>query len=218
MIGPGCQDQYLVIVSVPGGSSIAVVCGSVVHITNAYSPFAVMPGDQGADWKLANVDPTGHNSALKIGALDGLGTTCSAFPEGAVTSNNPEPTTAEATAWRQKVGRLRFRQVTLVVAACITDCRLITKMLKRFNDSEQGQTNQTGSALLTRRYPCLRFWDREAGVASTRPGALQARVQRRFGNVRVATDGGGVAVPRRFADEVIVNEKDRHVIAAAILP
>ena len=53
-------------------------------------------------------------------------------------------------------------------------------------------------------------------VTADLPDLDEARVQRRFANVRVATDGHGIAVPRRFVDEEIVNEKDRHVVAAAI--
>jgi hypothetical protein len=53
-------------------------------------------------------------------------------------------------------------------------------------------------------------------VIADLPDLDEARVQRRFANVRVATDGHGIAIPRRFVDEVIVNEKDRHVVAAAI--
>ena len=53
-------------------------------------------------------------------------------------------------------------------------------------------------------------------VIADLPDLDEARVQRRFANVRVATDGHGIAVPRRFVDAVIVNEKDRHVVAAAI--
>ena len=53
-------------------------------------------------------------------------------------------------------------------------------------------------------------------VIADLPDLDAARVQRRFANVRVATDGHGIAIPRRFVDEVIVNEKDRHVVAAAI--
>ena len=53
-------------------------------------------------------------------------------------------------------------------------------------------------------------------VIADLPDLDEARVQRRFANVRVATDGHGIVVPRRFVDEVIVNEKDRHVVAAAI--
>ena len=53
-------------------------------------------------------------------------------------------------------------------------------------------------------------------VIADLPDLDEARVQRRFANVRVATDGHGIAVPRRFVAEEIVNEKDRHVVAAAI--
>ena len=53
-------------------------------------------------------------------------------------------------------------------------------------------------------------------VIADLPDLDEARVQRRFANVRVATDGHGIVVQRRFVDEVIVNEKDRHVVAAAI--
>ena len=50
-------------------------------------------------------------------------------------------------------------------------------------------------------------------VIAELPDLDEARVQRRFANVRVATDGHGIAVPRRFVAEGIVNEKDRHVAA-----
>ena len=53
-------------------------------------------------------------------------------------------------------------------------------------------------------------------VIADLPDLDEARVHRRFANACVATDGHGIAVPRRFVDDVIVNEKDRHVVAAAI--
>lgn len=53
-------------------------------------------------------------------------------------------------------------------------------------------------------------------VVADLPDLGEARVQRRFANVRVATDGHGIGVPRRFTDEAIVNEEDRHVVAARV--
>ena len=52
-------------------------------------------------------------------------------------------------------------------------------------------------------------------VAADRPDLDPSLIERRFANVRLATDGHGVAIPKRFVDDSIINPKDRHVIAAA---
>jgi hypothetical protein len=54
----------------------------------------------------------------------------------------------------------------------------------------------------------------QRNITIDRP-ALTDAVERRFTAVRQSTDGHGLAIPKRFVDDEIVNEKDRHVVAAA---
>jgi rRNA-processing protein FCF1 len=54
----------------------------------------------------------------------------------------------------------------------------------------------------------------QRNISTDRPALIEA-VQRRFAAVRRSTDAHGLAIPKRFVDDEIINAKDRHVMAAA---
>lgn len=53
-------------------------------------------------------------------------------------------------------------------------------------------------------------------ITADRPDLEPARVERRFDAVRTATDGHDRTGPYRFADNSMINTKDRHVLATAL--
>ena len=53
-------------------------------------------------------------------------------------------------------------------------------------------------------------------ITANRPDLEPARLERRFKAVRTATDGHDRTGPHRFADNSMINTKDRHVLAAAL--
>jgi predicted nucleic acid-binding protein len=53
-------------------------------------------------------------------------------------------------------------------------------------------------------------------ITADRPDLEPSRIERRFNAVRSATDGHDQPVARRFADNSMINTKDRHVLAAAL--
>jgi len=53
-------------------------------------------------------------------------------------------------------------------------------------------------------------------ITTDRPDLEPARVERRFDAVRTATDGHDRTGPYRFADNSMINTKDRHVLATAL--
>ena len=55
----------------------------------------------------------------------------------------------------------------------------------------------------------------QRNVVADRPDLDAVLIKRRFANVRPATDGYLMRIPKRFVDDAIINAKDRHVIAAA---
>jgi rRNA-processing protein FCF1 len=55
----------------------------------------------------------------------------------------------------------------------------------------------------------------QRNVTADRVDIGEERIQRRFDAVRTATTGGDNPIPKRYFDTTIVNEKDRHVLAAA---
>ena len=56
----------------------------------------------------------------------------------------------------------------------------------------------------------------QRNITANRPDLEPSRIERRFNAVRAATDGHDQPVARRFADNSIINTKDRHVLAAAL--
>ena len=56
----------------------------------------------------------------------------------------------------------------------------------------------------------------QRNVVADRPHLGQQQIERRFQNVRVATDGHDQAIDELLDNESIVNQKDRHVLRAAI--
>ena len=52
-------------------------------------------------------------------------------------------------------------------------------------------------------------------VTADRADLGAERIQRRFDAVRTATSGADDPIPKRYFDTTVVNEKDRHVLAAA---
>jgi PIN domain len=53
-------------------------------------------------------------------------------------------------------------------------------------------------------------------ILTDRPDLEPGRIDRRFNAVRAATDGHDRPTAKRFVDRTIVNQKDRHVVAAAL--
>jgi len=56
----------------------------------------------------------------------------------------------------------------------------------------------------------------QRNVVADRPHLGQQQIERRFQNVRVATDGHDQTIGELLDNESIVNQKDRHVLRAAI--
>ena len=56
----------------------------------------------------------------------------------------------------------------------------------------------------------------QRNVVADRPNLSQQRIERRFQNVRAATDGHDQAIGELLDNASIVNPKDRHVLQAAI--
>ena len=56
----------------------------------------------------------------------------------------------------------------------------------------------------------------QRNVVADRPHLGQQQIERRFQNVRVATDGHDQAIDELLDNESIVNQKDRHVLRAAV--
>jgi hypothetical protein len=52
-------------------------------------------------------------------------------------------------------------------------------------------------------------------IVADRSDLTASQLERRFAAVRRSTDGHTMAVPSRFHDDALINEKDRHVVAAA---
>lgn len=55
----------------------------------------------------------------------------------------------------------------------------------------------------------------QRNVTADRSDLGEDRIKRRFDAVRTATSGGDDPIPKRYFDTTVVNEKDRHVLAAA---
>ena len=56
----------------------------------------------------------------------------------------------------------------------------------------------------------------QRNIVADRPDLRQEQIQRRFGNVRLATDGHDQEIGELLANELVVNAEDRHVLIAAI--
>jgi hypothetical protein len=52
-------------------------------------------------------------------------------------------------------------------------------------------------------------------IVADRPDLTASQLERRFAAVRRSTYGHSMAVPSRFLDDALINDKDRHVVAAA---
>ena len=57
----------------------------------------------------------------------------------------------------------------------------------------------------------------QRNVTADRADLGEERIKRRFDAVRTATSGGDEPIPKRYLDTMVVNDKDRHVLAAARL-
>lgn len=55
----------------------------------------------------------------------------------------------------------------------------------------------------------------QRNVTADRVDLGEERIKRRFDAVRTATSGGDDPIPKRYFDTTVINEKDRHVLAAA---
>ena len=58
----------------------------------------------------------------------------------------------------------------------------------------------------------------QRNVTADRADLGEDRIKRRFDAVRTATSGGDDSIPKRYFDTAIINEKDRHVLAAVRYP
>jgi rRNA-processing protein FCF1 len=56
----------------------------------------------------------------------------------------------------------------------------------------------------------------QRNITADRPDLGRAKIERRFNAVRAVTDGHDQPVPGRHRDMSIINDKDRHVLAAAL--
>jgi hypothetical protein len=55
----------------------------------------------------------------------------------------------------------------------------------------------------------------QRNIVADRPDLTASQLERRFAAVRRSTDGHSMSVPPRFLDDALINDKDRHVVAAA---